>query len=325
MAGKLDIIGIGNAIVDVIARVEPAFLEKWGMQPGSMALIDDARAHILTDALAEAAPTVRRSGGSVANSCVVASGLGARVGYLGKVAADPLGDAFAHDIRQAGVRFHGVPASGTAPTGRCLIAVTPDGQRTMNTCLGAANSLSTADLDRDAIAAASFLYLEGYLFDPPSAQDAFRAAAAAGQRVAISLSDGFCVERHRAAFRDFIANHADIVFSNEAEIHALYEDADTGSCADRLAAETDIGIITRGAGGSLVVAGSRRIAIPAEPTRVVDTTGAGDAYAAGFLAGLVRGLPLAEAGRIGSVAAAEIISHVGARPEADLLALAGLE
>ena len=324
MPDTLDIIGIGNAIVDVLGQVEPAFLEAWNMQPGSMALIDEARAQTLTDALTEAAQTVRRSGGSVANSCVVASMLGVRVAYLGKIAADPLGDAFAHDIRQAGVQFHGAPAPGGAHTGRCLIAVTPDGQRTMNTFLGAANSLSANDLDRHVIASAAILYLEGYLFDPPSAQDAFRHAAAAGQRVAISLSDGFCVERHRGAFRDFVRDHADIVFSNEAEIRALYEQDSIEACAHRLAAETEIGIITRGAAGSLIVAGQQRIAINAEPARVVDTTGAGDAYAAGFLAGLVRGLPLNEAGRIGSIAAAEIISHVGARPEADLLALTGL-
>ncbi len=315
MAGQIDIFGIGNAIVDVIAQAAPEFLETWAMTPGSMALIDDDRAHRLTEALVPLRP-VRRSGGSAANTCVVASTLGARVAYLGKIADDPLGHDFVRDITEAGVTFSPKPFAVDAPTGRCLIVVTPDGQRTMNTFLGAATSLSPADIDPERITEASILYLEGYLFDPPSAQAAFRKAAAAGQRVAISLSDAFCVDRHRDAFRSFIGDHADIVFANEAEAHSLYENDDTGACADHLARDVELGVITKGAAGSLIVSGAQRIEIAAEPTRVVDTTGAGDAYAAGFLAALIRKLPLHEAGRMASVAAAGIISHIGARPEA---------
>ena len=323
MTNPIDIFGIGNAIVDVIAKSEHDFLDLWNMHPGTMTLIDEDRAHVLTDALAAHDP-LQRGGGSVANSCVAAAMLGARVAYFGKVADDPLGQAFIRDIAAAGVHFSAAPVSDGAPTARCLIIVTPDGQRTMNTYLGISTLLSPDDIDERAIADAAILYLEGYLFDPPSAQAAFRRAAASGRRVAISLSDAFCVERHRAAFHDFIRDHAHIVFANEGEIKALYQTDDLASCADQLARQTELGIITRGAAGSLIVHGAQRLSIKAEPTTVIDTTGAGDAYAAGFLAALVRDLPLTEAGGIASIAAAEVISHIGARPEADLRALTGL-
>ncbi len=313
MTETIDIIGIGNAIVDVIARTEPSFLAQWEMTPGGMALIDEERAHALTDALAGASPATS-GGGSVANSCVAAAMLGARVAYLGKVADDDLGGEFARDMRDIGVRFISGPFVADAPTARCLIAVTPDGQRTMSTFLGAATRLSPDDVDEETIASAAILYLEGYLFDPPSAQAAFRKAAGAGKRVAISLSDAFCVERHRDAFHGFIHDHADIVFANEAEIRALYQIDDIDACADRLVRDTDIGIITLGAAGSLIATGAERIRIAAEPTSVVDTTGAGDAYAAGFLAGLSRDMTLGQAGHLASLMAAEVISHVGARP-----------
>ena len=323
MTSPIDILGIGNAIVDVIVTAEHDVLARWNMHPGSMTLIDEQRAHALTDALAQQG-AIRRSGGSAANTCVVAAMLGANVAYLGKVADDLLGAAFTRDIGQAGVRFAARPFVTGAPTARCFILVTPDGQRTMNTFLGAATALTPDDIDDGAIGAASIVYLEGYLFDPPSAQAAFRRAAASARRVAISLSDAFCVERHRDAFRDFVRDHAHIVFANEAEIRALYQEHDIARCADQLADDVELGIITHGADGSLVVHGAERLEIPAAPATVVDTTGAGDAYAAGFLAALVRGLPLADAGRIASVAAAEIISHFGARPEAELRMLAGL-
>ncbi len=319
MTDTIDIFGIGNAIVDVIGRTDHAFLAQWDMRPGSMALVDEQRALLLTEALAHA--PMRRGGGSAANTCVAAAMLGARVAYLGQIADDALGAEFARDIQAAGVSFSAHPFVAGAPTARCLIAVTPDGQRTMNTFLGAATHLSPDDIDERAIARAAILYLEGYLFDPPSAQAAFRKAAAAGRRVAISLSDAFCVERHRDAFRDFIGDHADIVFANEAEIRSLYQDADIAACADRLAAEVELGVVTRGAAGSLVVHGAERVVIGAHPTVVVDTTGARARHAPPVQAALARDETLAEAGRIASIAAAEIISHVGARPEADLVAL----
>ncbi len=322
MTDPIEIFGIGNAIVDIIAATPHDMLARWDMRPGSMSLVDEARAHDLTAALAAFSP-VQRSGGSVANSCVVASRLGARTAFLGTVADDELGRAFAADIEAAGVRFVGrTPVHATdAPTARCLSAVTPDGQRTMSTFLGAASRLEPDHVDAAAIAAAEIVYLEGYLFDPPSAQAAFRHAAAAARRVAISLSDPFCVDRHRDAFHDFIRDHASIVFANRDEVRSLYRTDDLAEAADRLAAACDLGVVTLGERGSLIVRGADRIGVAAEPANVVDTTGAGDAYAAAFLAGLVRSCPLERCGRMGSIAAAEIISHLGARPEADLAAL----
>ena len=319
---SLDIVGIGNAIVDVLARVDPAFLRRWDMHPGTMALIDAERAAALSGSLAEASGDAVEmiGGGSVANSCVVAARLGARVAYLGKVGADRFGEAFVADLERQGVACPAAPLRGDgADTGRCVIAVTPDGQRTMNTFLGAATSFAVADLDRDAIAAARFTYLEGYLFDPPGAQDAFRAAAAiahaAGRQVAISLSDAFCVGRHRDAFRAFVRDHADIVFGNEEEFVALcgvpFEEA-----VALLATETAIVAGTRGAQGSVLVRAGERVDVAAVATDVVDTTGAGDAYAAGVLTALARGDDLADAGRLGSLAAAHVIARVGARPGA---------
>jgi fructokinase len=321
-APTLDLLGIGNAIVDVLARAEEGFLSARGMAKGGMSLISAVEAETIYAAMG---PGVESSGGSAANTCAVAAALGARVGFLGKVAADALGNVFAHDIRAAGVRFPTAPLSGGAPTARCLILVTPDGQRTMNTFLGACVAFSPEDVEEQEVASAAITYLEGYLFDPPAAQKAFRKAAraahAAGRKVAITLSDPFCVNRHRSAFQSFVGSEADILFANEAEILSLYETDDFAAAADRAAKEVELAVLTRSERGSLVVAGGQRIEVPATPTRVVDTTGAGDAYAAGFLAALARGLPLAECGRWGSVAAAEIISHFGARPQADLKAL----
>ncbi|MCS6892220.1 MAG: adenosine kinase [Rhodovarius sp.] len=321
---SLDILGIGNAIVDVLARAEEGFLAARGLTKGAMALIDAAAAEALYAAMG---PGIESSGGSAANTCAVAAGLGARVGFLGKVAADALGEVFAHDIRAAGVHFPTPPLRGGAPTARCLILVTPDGQRTMNTYLGACVAFGEADVDPAEVARARVLYLEGYLFDPPAAQAAFRAAAriahAAGRQVALTLSDPFCVARHRAAFRAFIREQTDILFANEHEILSLYETDDFTAAMERVRQEVAIACLTRSEKGSVILAGGETHHIAAVPTRVVDTTGAGDAYAAGFLAAYTRGLSLPEAGRWGSLCAAEVISHFGARPQQDLRALVG--
>ena len=317
----LDILGIGNAIVDVLARADDAFLAAEGLDKGAMRLIGAEEAEGLYGRMG---PGVESSGGSAGNTCAVAAALGARVGYLGKVADDALGRVFGHDIRAAGVHFPTAPLQGGAPTARCLILVTPDAQRTMNTFLGACVDFSAADVDPAEVGRAKVTYLEGYLFDPPAAQEAFRAAAraahAAGRQVALSLSDAFCVERHREAFRQLVREEVDILFANEAEVTALYQ---TGleEAAARAAGEVALAVLTRSERGSLILAGGERHEVAAAPATVVDTTGAGDAYAAGFLAAHTRGLALPECGRWGSVAAAEVISHFGARPQADLKAL----
>ena len=310
-----DIIGIGNAIVDVVSRAPEAFLSKHDMRKGSMALIDEAAASTL---YTEMPPGAESSGGSAANTCVVAAGLGARVAYLGKVAADTLGESFRQDITAAGVHFPTAPLQGGAATARCLIAVTPDGQRTMNTYLGACVSFGEEDVDEALIGEAAVLYLEGYLFDPPAAQAAFRRAAAAahaaGRQVALSLSDAFCVDRHRAAFRELVAGDVDILFANEAEICSLYEVNSFEEAEAAVRNDVAIAALTRSEDGSVILRGAERIAVRAEPAEVVDTTGAGDAYAGGFLAGFTAGKPLAECGRIGSAAAAAVIGKYGARP-----------
>ncbi|MCX8134902.1 MAG: adenosine kinase [Roseococcus sp.] len=318
-APTLDLLGIGNAIVDVLAPAEDGFLAARGLAKGAMRLVGAEEAEALYAAMP---PGVESSGGSAANTCAVAAALGARVGFLGKVAKDQLGEVFAHDIRAVGVHFPTAPLAGGAPTARCLILVTPDGQRTMNTYLGACVAFGEADVDAAEVARAKVVYLEGYLFDPPAAQAAFRAAAraahAAGRQVALTLSDPFCVGRHRAAFRAFVAEETDILFANEAEILSLYETDDFETAAALAAKDVAIAVLTRSERGSVILAAGERHVVAAQPTKVVDTTGAGDAYAAGFLAAHARGLPLPECGRWGSIAAAEGISHYGARPQADL-------
>ncbi len=326
MTARFDLCGIGNAIVDVVAPTEDRFLSHHDMRKGGMALVDAAAADTIYAAMP---PGQESSGGSVANSCAVAALLGSRVAYLGKVADDQLGAVFRHDIAAVGVHFPtpslAADQAGAAPTARCLILVTPDGQRTMNTFLGACVTFGPQDLDHAVIAASAVTYLEGYLFDPPAAQAAFHAAAdiahKAGRQVALSLSDAFCVDRHRDGFRAFVRDHVDILFANEAEICALYE---LGSFDDAVeAARRDVAVaaLTRSEAGSVIVRAQQTVAVAAEPTAVVDTTGAGDAYAAGFLHGLTAGRSLAACGRLGSIAAAEVISHFGARPAADLKAL----
>ncbi len=328
MTARFDIIGIGNAIVDVVARTDESFLSRHDMRKGAMTLIDAEAAQRLYQAMPAGEES---SGGSNANTCAVAAALGARVAYLGKVAEDELGDVFRRDITAAGVHFPSAAARGGAPTGRCLILVTPDGQRTMNTFLGAAVAFADGDVDTSLVADSAVLYLEGYLFDPPAAQAAFRAAAAAahaaGRKVALSLSDAFCVDRHRAAFRGLVRGGVDILFANEAEVTSLYEVNSFAEAVEAARAEVELAALTQSESGSTVVRGSETMRVAAEPARVVDTTGAGDAYAAGFLTGLTAGRPLADCGRLGAIAAAEVIAHFGARPEADLrrlVAAAGL-
>ena len=326
-----DILGIGNAIVDVVARSDDSFLSRHDMHKGAMALVDAPTAAAIYLAMG---PGLESSGGSAANTCAVAALLGSRVAYLGKVADDQLGQVFRHDINAVGVHFPSAPLIGGPPTARCLILVTPDGQRTMNTFLGACVTLTEDDVDEDLVAAAAVTYLEGYLFDPPAAQAAFRRAATAahaagrqvalaamkgaGGRVALSLSDAFCVNRHRDAFRDLVAGHVDILFGNETEITALYEENTFDAAAEAARRDVDLAVLTRSEAGSLILRGAEMVEIAAEPAKVVDTTGAGDAYAAGFLAGLTGGRSLPACGRLGSIAAAEVISHYGARPESDL-------
>jgi len=317
---RFDILGIGNAIVDVTAAVPDAFLSKHDMHKGAMALIDAAAAERL---YADMPPATESSGGSAANTCAVAALLGAKVAYLGRVANDTLGAVFRHDITTVGVHYPTPPATDEEQrTARCLILVTPDAQRTMNTFLGACTTFGPNDVDPALVASARVTYLEGYLFDPPAAQAAFLKAAAAaheaGRQVALSLSDPFCVHRHRAAFRDLVARHVDILFANEAEITALYETntlAEAAACARR---DVSLAAITMSEAGSTIIKGGETFIIPAEPAQVLDTTGAGDAYAAGFLVALTAGKTLKQCGHLGSIAAAEVISHFGARPQRDL-------
>jgi fructokinase len=310
-----DILGIGNAIVDVVSAADHAFLTRHDMHPGSMQLIDAARADALYAVMPERRET---SGGSAANTCAVAAHLGARVAFIGKVADDALGHAFRRDIAAMGVHFPSAPLQGGAPTARCLILVTPDAQRTMNTYLGACVAFGEHDVDTRLVAESAITYLEGYLFDPPAAQAAFRLAAhtarQAGRQVALSLSDAFCVNRHRAAFIELLGE-IDILFANEAEICSLFEVNDFAAAVDGARNLVPLAALTQSEAGSTIVRGAETVRVQAAPTHLVDSTGAGDAYAAGFLAAYTKGQDLAACGQLASAAAAEIISHYGARPE----------
>jgi sugar/nucleoside kinase (ribokinase family) len=325
MADKTyDVVGIGNAIVDIIARCDEGFLSKHDLAKGFMRLIDAEDANRLYEAMG---PAVERSGGSVANSIAGLASFGAKCGFIGRVAADQFGGIFRHDIRSLGVAYDTLPAADGAPTARCLILVTPDGERTMNTFLGASVDFTPEDLDRDLIGAAKIVYLEGYLFDRDEAKAAFRdaarAAKAAGAKVALSLSDAFCVNRHRDDFRSLVREGADIVFANEKEITMLYQVNSFEEAAEAALQDCEMAVLTRSEAGSVIVAAGETIEIEAKPVRrVVDLTGAGDLYAAGFLYGLTRGAPLPACGRLGSLAAAEAIGHIGARPEVSLRQLA---
>ena len=324
MAAQYDVAAIGNAIVDVIASADDAFLAEENLTKGSMMLIDESRAHALYVRMSAA---VEASGGSAANTIAGVASFGGRAHYVGKVAADPLGEIFAHDIRAIGAHYATAPLADGPATARCLINVTPDGERTMCTYLGASVRLTPADVVAETIAQSETLYLEGYLFDPDEARRAFAKAAAiargAGRSIALSLSDPFVVERHRSSLLAFIDAEVDVLLANEAEAGALFETADLDAALDALRGRVRIAAVTRGAHGSVILANGATVQVGAEPVaKVVDTTGAGDQYAAGFLMGLARGRPLAECGRLGSLAAAEVIAHVGPRPQTNLEALA---
>jgi sugar/nucleoside kinase (ribokinase family) len=316
----LDVVGIGNAIVDVIAQTDDGFLAAHDLAKGAMTLIDAARAESLYGVMAAG---IEASGGSAANSMAGLASLGGRAGFIGKVRDDQLGGIFAHDIRASGVRFQTPAANSGLPTARCLIFVTGDAQRTMQTFLGASTDLGPADVDEAMIASGAVTYLEGYLWDKPQAKEAFlRAAAAAhkaGRKVSLTLSDAFCVDRHRADFKRLVKDHVDVLFANEAEILSLYETANFEEAVAKVRADCDVAALTRSEKGAVIVAGDKTHAVNAEPiAKLVDTTGAGDLYAAGFLYGYTRDLPLPVCGRIGAIAAAEIIGHYGARPEVKL-------
>jgi len=320
-SARYDVLGIGNAIVDVIARAEDDFLVKQEMRKGGMALIDEARAQAIYDAMGSA---VKMSGGSAANTIVGLASLGARSAFIGKIKDDALGRAYSHDIRAAGVSFHTKPAAAGPSTGRCYVLVTPDGERTMNTFLGAARDLHPADIDPDAVAASAVTYLEGYLWDPENAKEAFLKAAkiahADDRKVALTLSDAFCVDRWRDEFLQLMrSGTVDLIFANEAELHSLYQSSDFDTAIAALRADIDVAVVTRSENGCLVIGPDGTEAVPAFPVeRVVDTTGAGDLFAAGFLSGLARGADDRTCGRLGALAAAEVIQHIGARPETSL-------
>ena len=324
-AARFDVLGIGNAIVDVIARTEDDFLIGHNMRKGSMQLIDEAQAARIYDAMG---PAVEVSGGSAANTIVGAAGLGARAAFIGKVKDDELGRVFAHDIRAAGVSFATPPASAGPSTARCYVLVTPDGERTMNTYLGAAQDLHPKDIDADIVTVAQIVYLEGYLWDPPHAKEAFLKAAKiahdAERDVALTLSDAFCVDRYRAEFLDLIrTGTVDLVFANERELHSLYLTADFDGAVSALRNDARAAVVTRSGRGCVVITREETDAVPAYPVeRVVDATGAGDLFAAGFLVGVARGADYRTAARLGALAAAEVIQHLGARPEASLKDLA---
>jgi sugar/nucleoside kinase (ribokinase family) len=322
-AVPVDVVGIGNAIVDVFAQADDAFIAANGLNKGSMTLIDARRAEEL---YARMGPAREISGGSCANTMAGIAALGGKAAYIGKVRDDQLGQVFRHDIRSAGVRFDTPPAKDGPPTARSLIVVTPDAQRTMNTFLGACVNLGPEDVDETLVASAAITYLEGYLWDRDRAKQAFLAAArvahAHKRKTSLTLSDPFCVDRHRDSFLKLVHEHIDILFANELEIESLYQVKRFDEALQAVRGHCEIAVLTRGPKGSVIVSGDEvHVIDPAPLSRLVDTTGAGDLYASGFLWALSRGFGLARCGRIASIAAAEVIQHYGARPEADLKAL----
>jgi sugar/nucleoside kinase (ribokinase family) len=320
---QFDVLAIGNALVDVITAAEASFLDAHAIPKGTMRLIAADEAERLYGIMGAGKEV---SGGSAANTVAGIAAMGGRPAFVGRVAADQLGEVFAHDIRAAGVAFSTPAMVDGPPTGRCLIVVTPDGDRTMSTYLGACQELSEADIDPEVVRASQILYLEGYLWDPAAPRAAMRKAIGiargAERKVAFTLSDVFCVEGHRADFLGLLDGHVDVMFGNENEVRALYRTDDLDTAITELARHATITVVTRSAQGAVVIAGGQRHAVPAEPVaKVVDTTGAGDLFAAGFLSALAAGRSLPDCARAGGVAAAEIISHYGARSEGDLAAL----
>lgn len=314
-----DVVGIGNALVDVLTHEDDAFIAAHGLVKGAMTLIDTARAEALYAVMGVG---VEVSGGSAANTVSGIASLGGKAAYIGRVHDDELGAVFAHDMRASGVAFRAAPAGGGPPTGRCLIVVTPDAQRTMNTYLGSSELFGPEHVDSELIASAQVTFLEGYLFDQPEAKEAYwkasRVAHDEGRRVSLTLSDTFCVERHRAEWRQLVADQVDILFANEAEALSLYEVDSFDEALDAARADVEVAIVTRGAAGSVVARGDEVVRIAAHPVEVVDTTGAGDLYAAGFLFGFTHGRSLGACGRLGSIAASAVLGHTGARPEVSL-------
>jgi len=325
----LDVVGIGNAIVDVLAQASEAYVTEQELPKGSMTLIDMNRAESL---YASMGPAVEVSGGSCANTMAGLASLGGRGGFIGKVRNDQLGGIFRHDIRATGIEFTTPPATEGPPTARCLILVTPDAQRTMATYLGISVQLGPEEVDHDLIRRARVLYLEGYLWDSPAAKQAFLEAAetarAAGAKVALSLSDPFCVDRHRDSFRELVQGHVDLLFANEAEIVSLYQAADFDAALQQVRGHCEVAALTRSEKGSVVLSGDEVHLVDAiRVGELLDTTGAGDLYAAGFLHGYTRGRSLHDCGRLGSLAAGEAVSHLGprpARPLTELVAKHGL-
>jgi len=313
---SLDALTIGNALVDVLATVDEGFLVRENIVKGSMNLVDIKRSkhlHSLVNSRTE------MSGGSAANTAYGLASLGGKAGFIGKISADRLGDSFSRDLDSVGVKFFPGVTCETEDTGRCLIVVTPDGNRTMNTFLGAASLLDAADISKTAVQSAAVVFLEGYLFDKDAAKEAFRTAAeyahAAGRKVALTLSDSFCVDRHRADFLALVKNDIDILFSNEDELKALYQVDSINDGLHQLRDNCEFAAVTRNEHGSVVIDGDEVVIIDAEPVEsVVDATGAGDMYAAGFIYGFVRGKPIEQCGKIGSIVASEVITHMGPRP-----------
>jgi len=325
MTTDLDVLAIGNALVDVIAHADDDLLTARGIPKGSMQLVDAPTAE---EVYAAMGPAVEVSGGSAANTIAGLASLGGKGAFVGKVTKDQLGDIFRHDITALGVEFTTPPLLDGPPTGRCMVLVTPDAQRTMQTCLGSAGLVSPDDIDPDQVKRAGVTYFEGYLWDAPPAKQAYVKAAevahAAGRKTALTLSDTFCVERHRNEFLELVDGHVDVLFANEHEIMALYQTDSLESAIEAVRGRCDVAAITRSENGAVLVTRTDVAIVPAHPVeRVVDTTGAGDLFAAGFLFGLSRGLPLPECGRIAAICASEIISHIGARPEVELRTLIG--
>jgi adenosine kinase len=319
-ATTFDVVCVGNAIVDVLAEVDEAFIVELGLDKGSMRLVE---ADVASAIYAAVTSSVERSGGSAGNTAAAVASLGGGASFIGRVADDALGASFIHDIRKAGVSYELSPAADGPPTAHCLILVTPDGERTMNTYLGASQNLTADDIDKDLVTRASITYLEGYLWDPPHAKDAFRvamdAARNAHRKVAFALSDGFCVDRYRDEFAELLAGPVDIVFGNDVEARSMFQTDDLEAAISELGRLCEVAVITRGPEGSSIVTNGERVDVPAVPVeKVIDTTGAGDVFAAGFLYGLTHEYSPYQAASLAAACASETIAQIGARPERDL-------